>query len=362
MEEKHVMKRHLSMRKVFTMILALALTLSCGITAFATDVAPGNLQTNTEAKITITDNNFSTLSDTFSLSENTAAPVYEMPAGQQAIYVEKSVENGMPIVKKEYEISSLIDPQTLALPFEEDGFRFTVRDIQHRELPGETLARPARKSISVESDTDDEMEIFSRFPTTIIHEEDGYSGQLHLDLSTLTTEAGSYETYTTPYTRTREIPGLSRNDPSLVEKTWNGMRLSGVTFKQGADGRYTATAAYQGMTTERRATGYVITATYYGEVAKTMPGNILNTVIYEGVPIESADSVAESPVNAEAKPPAADADKEKGNIYLLPIIISGIVFVVAVVLALLFIKRKLRKEKNQGHETIKETKRFFKED
>lgn len=313
------------MKKTFVFLLVACLTLLSGVTAFAETAPPG------DAGITIvdwTDSSMGQNPDSTGIGGNAAVPVLQVPAGNQPISVETVTENGVLLIKKTYEVPRDLDPQTLVQAFEQDGYSFEALEILSHELPGETLTRPASKIAVTESDTDKDADILPHFPATIDYEEDGYTGQLHLDGSTYKTEADRHESYTYSYNKTREIPGLDRNDPALIEKEWNGMILSGVSFKQGYDGRYTATAIYKGTATGKRATAFTTTATYYGEITKTVPGNMMYTVIYEGVPLRppvvlpAGDAEPEAPEQAgpvqKSDPPA------KGGINPLYIALTGV--------------------------------------
>ena len=284
-----------------------------------------------------------------------AAPVREIPAGRQPVSVEQTTENGVTIIKKTYELSPDADPQTLVQPFERDGLRFAAREILRRDTSGEPLTRLTSKTAAIVSDTDDIAEVIQQFPDTVSYEQDGYTGRLRLDSTSLVIEPDGYETYAYPFTRTRDIPGLARNDPALIEREWNGMTLSGVTFRQGADGRYTATAAYRGMATGRRPASFIATVNYYGEVSKSMSGNILYTVIYEQLTVDSGELT----VNEHEPTERPAAGTVNGQLFA---IIFGVVILIGAAFALPYAVQKLRKERNQSHETINETKRFIKND
>lgn len=367
------------MRKIFTVLLMLSLPLIFGITAYAETSVTITPSADAEAgEVTIVDwsaggsaqsEYVPAISDTGAAVH--AVPVRDITAEPRLHNVETVTENGVVIVKKTYEAEPDAAPQRLAQSFEQDGHSFHVREILRRELPGEVLTRQAAKTAITESDTDNMAVITKHFPDTIDYEDDGYTGRLYLDASTFKTGADGYETYTYSYTKTREIPGLDRNDPAYIEREWNGMALSGVSFKQGADGKYTATAAYKGAATGKREKGYVTTAVYRGEITKTNPGNILYTVIYEGtpIPIEQAapaeqeqpaplDDTGEGAEPAEAaastEPPATPAEEKRPG-YLFPII-AGIIFLAGAVIVPFYMAKQFRKERTQTHEEIEELK------
>ena len=345
------------MRKVTTTLIVACIFLMFSVTAYA------------EPSIKITENGTWEPSSAITVTDmdtedadSPALPVREALVAHQhqPIDIETITVDGVVIVKKTFEATPGLDPQTLAQPFEQDGYSFTAREILRREAPGETLTRQASKTTTIVSDTDDTAEVIQLFPHTISYEQDGYTGRLYLDLTSMRIEAGDYETYTHPFTRTREIPGLARNDPSLIEREWDGLALYSISFRQSTDGRFTATAVYRGMTTGRRHVSYTATVNHYGEVTRTMPGNTLYTVIYEGSPAPAAQGPAQT---TRPRPPAAaTANETTAEVQNLLPIASGVVFLIAAVFALPRITKKLRREKTQKHETINETKKNFRED
>jgi len=319
------------MRKISIALIIVCLCLSSGLTAYAqtgVTITPSGPEAAADA-ITIVDRmaeDAAQNGDTpgtygTGAGGDAAVPVRDVnPADNQAFYPtnqETVTENGVVLVKKTYEVSPDVDPQMLVQPFEQYGHSFVSREILRQQLPGETLTGPASKTAVFDSETDDKEEILKQFPATIDHEENGYSGQLHLDVSTIVTEADSYETYTYTYTKDRAISALDRNDPSYLDKDWNGMRLTGVSFNGQREEQvgnslvptqYTGVARYTGTAVGKRPTSYVTTATYYGEITKTVPGNILYTVIYEGIPNESAEQP--EPEDAEQFAPEQDSEEQ----------------------------------------------------
>lgn len=354
------------MRKVAATLIAACIFLMFSVTAYA------------EPSITITENGTGEPTGAITAidlnaedSDNPHFPIRDIPAGHQhqPIEVETGTEDNVVIIKKTFEAVPGLDPQTLAQPFEQDGYSFAAREILRREAPGETLTRSASQTSTIASETDDMEELILLFPPFIYYEQSGYTGRLYLDFTSLITEADGYETYSHPFTRTREIPGLARNDPALIEREWNGMTLYGLSFRQGTDGRFTATAIYRGMTTGRRPTSYTATVSYHGEVTRTMPGNTLYTVIYEGSPAPASQVPAQT---TRPRPPAIATDAE-GGLNLLPILLAAVsLFGAAFIVLPRIIPKlkdgktlslpKLRKEKSNKNETLNETKKNFRED
>ena len=311
------------MKKLFTALIMLSLPLLLGTTAHAavpageasvviTATAPGEYS----GDVTVVDWNEG---EAQSIVDSGVLTVMESPAamieyGREAapslstinfqlstlLSVESLTENGAAIIKMTYEAAQGLDPNALIQPFERDGYSYSCREVLRHELPGKTLSRPAAKTAIYMSDTNDEAEILRQFPDSIYHEEAGYTGLLRLDITTFKTDGEEFERYAYGYTRSREIPGLARNDPHYIDREWNGMVLSNVSFTQGADGKYTATAIYTGTATGERQKGFTTTADYYGEITMTVPGNILYTVVYEqlivdsGVDAEQSESIGGS--------------------------------------------------------------------
>ena len=93
-------------------------------------------------------------------------------------------------------------------------------------------------------------------------------------------DAAGYATKTRNLSATRTYPNLSDADVSLIPKTIedNGKELtladvqweSAEQMEAGAAvTRYTATATYGGTSSTQYATGYTVTASYTGQVART---------------------------------------------------------------------------------------------
>jgi hypothetical protein len=231
---------------------------------------------------------------------------------------------GVPVIQRTFTASSGVMLETLALPLEQDGYSFAVSDIQSLELDGETLTRTAAKTAILYDAIGDEADFLRQFPATLDCTEDGYSGQLYLDASTVIFEAESFEVYTQADTVTREVTGLPLKDPALLEPEFEGRELSFVAFTQDADGLYTATATYEKTVTEFRPASFTATATYTGEITKTLPGDVLYAVTYEGTPIEQA--LPEPPQPATAGVDLTGAESETATSAVITEATSGTIY------------------------------------
>jgi hypothetical protein len=332
------------MKRIVTALIILTLSLLYGVTAYA------------QTSVTIT--------PAAPDADSGAATIVAWGA-EEAYHLSGDVvtENGIPIVKKTFELAPGAEPQTLVQAFEQDGYRFSCREILRRELPGEMLTKQAFKTALTESESDDKAEIMRHFPDTIAHEQDGYSGQLTLDPTSFRTEAASYERYSYSYTKTREISGLDRNDPAYIEREWNGMTLVDVRFKLDADGRYTAAAVYQGTASGKRPSGYITTAVYRGELAKTTPGNVQYTVVYEGMPIAQPTPApmtdapetepADEPITPETEPPITPEESNQPAPFPITAVCAFLIGVVAATICMAIIYIKERKKTHEEIEALK---------
>ena len=251
--------------------------------------------------------------------------VQEEPPEQNLypVSVETVQENGVVVLRKTYEAPQDFDPEQLVEPdFEQDGFLFTRRDILRQQLAGTTETRLAYQTVSLACEDGDEKKVLRTLSPLMDYEENGYSGQLQLNADTLIVEADDYDYYQYTVTKEKEFSSLDRNDPVYMEKTTDsGMKLMDVEWSaqahtQVADSLvpslYRGNAIYQGIATGRKATGYTTTATYIGELSRTIPGNILYTVVYHGEAIPEPEP-EKTPVNPV--PIAAAATVSGGGIF-----------------------------------------------
>ncbi len=317
-------------------------------------------------------------------------PVREVQTGFQPVNVEMVTENGVLVLRKTFETAPGFDPLTLMENLDNSSYTFSCREILRRELPGELLSRPASKVAVVRMEQDDTEAVARTLPATLEYEENGYTGLLYLDASSISTEPEDFESYTCAHTDTQEIGGLPRNDPSYLDKELNGMTLTGVSFKQGQDGQYTATAAYQGTATGKRPVSHVATATYLGEITMEVPGSIQYTVVYEGTPVaqptpvpapvpvpatpiestESAPMPEETAAEtAESAPPEPEAEPEPvpepppyapiPQVYVITLVAAAVIFLIGAVVVPLYTIKQNKKEREASNETLEEIRQFI---
>ena len=142
------------------------------------------------------------------------------------------------------------------------------------------------ETVTLDSDTGVLSEVLKRLDSEMeFATEDGHTGVLALDHTSVTVEAKGYKTSTRSLSATRTYSSLSDADLSLVPKTVedNGktLELADVQWSEDEGGEtYTATASYSGTASSSYATGYTVMASYTGEVIKTDCEAVTYTAIF----------------------------------------------------------------------------------
>lgn len=240
-----------------------------------------------------------------------AAAVPALAAGQEQypIEVQEYMEGDSPRIKKVYQLSLNEDPAGIPTgDFERDGRLYYLLDMTRRDEVG-VDTQLYTETITLDSDTGKLEEVLKRLdPELEAATEDGYTGTLALDYTSVAVEAAGYATKTRNLSATRTYPNLSDADVSLIPKTIedNGKELtladvqweSAEQMEAGAAvTRYTATATYGGTSSTQYATGYTVTASYTGQVARTDCKVVTYTAIFGSM--EAPDKV-EQPQAEEA--------------------------------------------------------------
>lgn len=214
-------------------------------------------------------------------------------ASYYPIQVEEYLENEQPRIRKEYQLSLSEDPSLIPTgDFERDGRLYYLLDMTRKDEVG-VDTKPHIETITMASDTDDMEKILQLLEAQVeTTTEDGYTGMLNLDHTTVKVAADGYATKTQALSATRSYPNLSDADVSLIPKTIQEknktLTLADVQWESAeqmdGDGamvtRYTATASYTGSSSYQYATGYTVTADYSGEVAKTGCSVVTYTAIF----------------------------------------------------------------------------------
>ena len=204
--------------------------------------------------------------------------------------------NGVPTLTKTFELAPDVDPALLREePFSQDGYwyRYQRMDKSDQEITDE---KEAEETVTVDAPSGELADVIGQFPATRQYSKDGYTGELLLDVQSITEEATGYSTVTDshPHTVTKTYE-LAYNDRSLVPESVqaDGLTLphTDLSWSEASNvedsdvpASWTATATYSKTTYTCRevADGYQATATYKGEVAKTGVGSVIYTVTYTG--------------------------------------------------------------------------------
>ena len=204
--------------------------------------------------------------------------------------------NGVPTLTKTFELAPDVDPALLREePFSQDGYwyRYQRMDKSDQEITDE---KEAEETVTVDAPSGELADVIDQFPATRQYSKDGYTGELLLDVQSITVEATGYSTVTDshPHTVTKTYE-LAYNDRSLVPESVQAdgltLPLTDLSWSEASNvedsdvpASWTATATYSKTTYTSRevADGYQATATYKGEVAKTGVGSVIYTVTYTG--------------------------------------------------------------------------------
>lgn len=235
------------------------------------------------------------------------------------ISVEEYTEGGTPRIKKVYQLSIDEDPAIIPTSdFERYGYVYHLLDITQHNDEGVDV-KDYTDTITQDSDTGELAAVLKQLDGQMeITTEDGYTGLLILDHTSIEITVKGYSTSTRNLAANRTYPNLSDTDLSLIPKTLDEsgktLTLSDVqwssTYQEDGSMLYTASASYTGTSTSRYATGYTVTANYQGRVSKTGCDMITYTAIFGGVeiPLEEPTPVPMPAVVTEAVEDTPEAD------------------------------------------------------
>ena len=127
--------------------------------------------------------------------------------------------NGQQRLVKTYTLSPEVDPDELKEEdFSYDGYLYTwayTTKVEHPYLESKTVM----ETVTVNTAKNDLAQILAELSPSMPYEKDGFSGELALDHTTLSTEASGYTTKYSKTTETKVIGNLDRNDMSYVPAT-----------------------------------------------------------------------------------------------------------------------------------------------
>ena len=222
-----------------------------------------------------------------------------------------------PRIAKVYQLA-LTDSSSL-IPtedFERDGYRFHFLDMTKENVTG-VDTKEYTESVTKDCKSNDTAAALNVLDAErTVSTEDGYSGTLLLDHSSVKVTVKGYKTSNKNISASRTYPNLSDADLDLIPKTiqenGNSLTLVDAQWESSTDEdgslRFTARAEYSGTATSRYATGYTVTANYTGHVVKTNCEMITYTVLFAGEKIPE-----ETPIPEEDSQ-AGETGEDLGNI------------------------------------------------
>ena len=246
----------------------------------------------------------------------TPQPVSVYPAE-----VRVSEENGIYRLEKIYYLTSADDPSAIpTADFDREGRSYTLLDLLKTDLT-ETDTKEHIEVLTLNTDTKDMAEILKLLASELeVSTEDGYSGVLALDHTSIKVEAAGYKSRSYDVSATRTYPNLSDADtvliPKSVEENGRTLTLTDIRWESAAedqmDGyalalRYTAVATYTGTATSKYATGYVVTADYGGEVTRSTCDTVVYTAVFSSI------GTALAPDGDSKQPDEADGNLSAGK-------------------------------------------------
>ncbi len=198
---------------------------------------------------------------------------------------------GVSVLEKTYYLKEKDDPTRIPTePIIWNNTRYLFSELRKEEPNVKTY----RETVTMESSTNNLKEILKVLAATKeIETDDYYRGTLILDPASIAITASGYKNRSYPVSVTRSYPNLSDADTSLIPKTITDrgrtLTLQDISWQNAAndyvDGyelamRYTAVATYNSTVNSKVATGYLVSADYYGDVTSCESSY---TVVYEEV-------------------------------------------------------------------------------
>ena len=268
-------------------------------------------------------------------------------------------------IVKTYTLTAGQDPAGIPRgSFTRDGWRYTLADITERRTSN-TDARSHTETVEISTDTNDLNEIIKLLEPTMNYQSgDGFSGTLALSITSVNCEAAGYRSSSYDATATREYPHLSTADTSLIPKTitdngrtltldgvtWEAQNYTNVDYEDIPDS-YRAVASYTANIPISVVTGYITTAEYTGEIAKSTAGDTVYTAYFEGTEINPAPrpvQASETPAPPETVTPEEAVTEEthgRGrNALPILLIVTGLtgLAAAAAVAAYFFMRRNVK--------------------
>lgn len=251
-------------------------------------------------------------------------------------------------IHKVYELKNGETPEMIPKnDFEHNGVWYELRDILKEEIPSYET-KQITEPVTLESQSNKMEDILPLIPAEKdVQTEDGFSGKLELDISSVKIESKGTGRSSYQKSITRTYPNLAGADLQYIPKTtveggstlqfssveWQSDNTANVDDYAVTD-RFTAIVTYSGTGTRSYSKGYIVTAEYKGTVSKTSMDITRYTAVFRsGEPV-----IVGTPPDGWQR--------------VLPFF-CGVIAVLAVLMAVWFIRRKGAK-KNEDYDMAQE--------
>jgi hypothetical protein len=213
--------------------------------------------------------------------------------------VEELRGDGTRQIIKTYALEKTDDPAGIPrASFDRDGWSFEITDVTKKETATSDV-KEYIETVTLDSESK-EMDVILGMlsPTIDFESDDGYTGILDLDATSILVEQSGTKTSSYTVSATRDYPNLSRNDSSLLPKTVTDkgrvLSFDSVEWVSDITGTdeygeltesWTAHVNYTAGATRTVITGYTVTANYIGMTNRLIDGKTIYTAYFKGTEI-----------------------------------------------------------------------------
>ena len=210
---------------------------------------------------------------------------------------------------------------------------FTEGDLQYdfvellREDNSYEDSKDYSESASINTKTGDTDTVKAGFePTKEVTTEDGYSGVLEADFTTLKVESAGTGSQSYTITERRSYPNMNSADtsavPKSIDKNGTTLELTDIEWVSASnnniDGQelavsYTANAVYTGTGTRTYSKGYVASVEYKGVVNKMVSDTVKYTAVFQSSIPDGQAAVSEDEPQNEQEPAPKEPEKSKAK-------------------------------------------------
>lgn len=229
---------------------------------------------------------------------------YNKPLNRLGAYpfeIKYDTFNNMPVILKSFKVPKDFDPEGLVeRDFEENGYVYSRKEIVKSEAAPNVEEKQVSQSVSFTTESDEDATLHSYLDQFLDYAEEGFYGQLELDVSSIYSVAAETKTYSYPIRKVVEVGNLNNNDYIYLNKSDGNLVLQRANWVPGGGTQrgdiilpsaYTAEAVYTGIGYGSKVISYDNTAIYKGTVKKTTDGDMLYTIIYQGVKIKPESNI-----------------------------------------------------------------------